>query len=78
MATRDDVRPKAIDLFAGPGGLSLGLEMAGFEVIGAIELDKAAGDTYRRNFDHPSKQNTYPGEIYSFNPLPGPTSDKKC
>ena len=55
-ATRDDVRPKAIDLFAGPGGLSLGLEMAGFEVIGAIELDKAAGDTYRRNFDHPSKQ----------------------
>jgi DNA (cytosine-5)-methyltransferase 1 len=50
------VEPTAIDLFAGPGGLSLGLEMAGFKVLGAIELDNDAGDTYRRNFDHPSKQ----------------------
>lgn len=48
--------PTAIDLFAGPGGLSLGLRDAGFEVIGAIELDKDAGDTYRRNFNHPSMQ----------------------
>ena len=36
--------------------VSLGLRMAGFEVLGAIELDDAAGDTYRRNFDHPSMQ----------------------
>ena len=50
------MRPRAIDLFAGPGGLSLGLKMAGFEVLGAIEQDKYAGATYRRNFEHPSMQ----------------------
>ena len=47
---------KAIDLFAGPGGLSRGLVDAGFDVVGAIEWDEDAGDTYRGNFDHPSMQ----------------------
>ena len=58
------MRPKAIDLFAGPGGLSLGLQEAGFEVVGAIEWDHHAGETYRRNFDHPSLQN----DITKFGP----------
>tara|TARA_B100000029_G_scaffold362042_1_gene355051 strand:+ start:148 stop:1506 length:1359 start_codon:yes stop_codon:yes gene_type:complete len=40
---------KAIDLFAGPGGLSLGLKEAGFELIGAVEKDSDAGKTYRYN-----------------------------
>ena len=30
----------SVDLFAGAGGLSLGFENAGFEVIAAVELDK--------------------------------------
>ena len=42
-------RPKAIDLFAGPGGLSLGLTLSGFDVVGAIEWDQQAGRTYRHN-----------------------------
>lgn len=39
-----------IDLFAGAGGLSLGATRAGFTVRAAVELDKHAMETHRRNF----------------------------
>jgi DNA (cytosine-5)-methyltransferase 1 len=46
-------RPKAIDLFAGAGGLALGLSRAGFEICAAVEYDKWAAETYRINLhDH--------------------------
>ena len=41
--------PSALDLFAGPGGLSLGLSLAGFKIVGAVEWDPDAGATYRHN-----------------------------
>ena len=41
-----------IDLFAGCGGLSLGFEMAGFNIPLAIEIDEWASETYKKN--HPS------------------------
>ena len=44
--------PNAIDLFAGAGGLSEGLRQAGFNVLGAVELDALACQTYRLN--HPN------------------------
>ncbi|MFC2002430.1 DNA cytosine methyltransferase [Chloroflexota bacterium] len=40
---------KAVDLFCGCGGLSVGLEKAGFKVIGALDIDPVAIKTYRAN-----------------------------
>lgn len=44
--------PIGIDIFSGAGGLSLGAEMAGFEIRYAVEKDKSAAMTYRHN--HPA------------------------
>jgi DNA (cytosine-5)-methyltransferase 1 len=41
--------PTAIDLFSGAGGLTLGLRRARFKVLGAVEIDKLAAETYRSN-----------------------------
>jgi DNA (cytosine-5)-methyltransferase 1 len=41
----------AVDLFCGCGGLSLGLEAAGFDVVAGLDSWKPAMDVYRRN--HP-------------------------
>lgn len=43
---------KVIDLFAGVGGMSLGFEMAGFEVVLANEYDKEIAVAYAKN--HPN------------------------
>ena len=43
------MKPTVIDLFAGVGGLSLGFEMAGFEVALANEYDPSIAEAYVRN-----------------------------
>lgn len=42
---------KAIDLFAGCGGLSLGFIQAGYTIDKAVEFDQAIANTYKKN--HP-------------------------
>lgn len=43
-------RPIAIDLFAGAGGMSLGFEQAGFDVVAAVEVDPIHCATHEFNF----------------------------
>lgn len=45
------MKPTVIDLFAGVGGLSLGFEMAGFNVVLANEYDESIAKAYELN--HP-------------------------
>lgn len=44
---------KAVDLFCGCGGLSLGFLKAGIEIVGAFDNWDDALEVYRRNFSHP-------------------------
>ena len=43
-------RPSVIELFTGVGGMSLGLEMAGFNVAVAVEIEELAGRYAQYNF----------------------------
>ncbi|MFT8386536.1 DNA cytosine methyltransferase [Lentilactobacillus hilgardii] len=40
---------KAIDLFSGSGGTTAGLKKAGISVVGAVEIDPVASETYKYN-----------------------------
>ena len=44
---------KLVDLFAGCGGMSLGFQKQGFDIVAAFELWDAAANCYSANFEHP-------------------------
>ncbi len=43
-------RPTCIDLFCGAGGMSLGFEEAGFDVVAGVELDPVHANVHNFNF----------------------------
>ena len=43
---------RTLDLFCGCGGMSLGFQNAGFNIVAAFDHWKPAVDVYRANFDH--------------------------
>lgn len=50
IVSNSQTRPIAIDLFAGAGGMTLGFEMAGFDVPVSVELDPIHCATHQFNF----------------------------
>ena len=60
---------KAVSLFAGCGGFCEGMELAGFDVKVAVELDRYACETYRANFP---KTPLFQGDIHDFLAADGP------
>lgn len=57
-------KPKVIDLFAGVGGMSLGFENQGFEVVIANEYDESIAKAYKENH---KKTKMVVGDITSLN-----------
>jgi DNA (cytosine-5)-methyltransferase 1 len=56
---------RAVDLFAGAGGLSLGFHQAGVEITHAVEEDVWAAETYSRNLH---KTRMHVGDIRAIQP----------
>lgn len=45
-------RAIAVDLFAGAGGMTLGFEQAGFDVLASVEIDPIHCTTHEFNFPY--------------------------
>lgn len=66
MSPKNQNKPKIIDLFCGPGGLSLGFEKAGFEIGLANDIDDASIKTFRKNHPEIDPNNIVLGDINDF------------
>lgn len=56
---------KVLDLFSGVGGMSYGFEMAGFDIIAAVEFDKVIAESMSKNH---KKTKMYIGDIRDIKP----------
>lgn len=48
----EDPKPIGVDLFCGAGGMSLGFEQAGFDVVAAVDSEPIHVATHNKNFPH--------------------------
>lgn len=53
MFSKWRIRMNTVDLFAGCGGMSLGFQNAGFNLVAAFEFWEIAAKCYEENFNHP-------------------------
>ncbi|TWB45555.1 DNA (cytosine-5)-methyltransferase 1 [Rhizobium sp. ERR 922] len=61
-------RPRVLDLFSGCGGLSLGFQSAGFEIVAAVENDPDAARSHGLNFHHGEDRHSIPRDITATSP----------
>jgi DNA (cytosine-5)-methyltransferase 1 len=54
---------RVLDLFAGCGGLSLGFQTSGFEILGGVEIDPLASATHGANFHPGAAQHAVPHTV---------------
>jgi len=64
--------PSVLSLFSGAGGIDLGLEAAGFDLVGAIELDPNARKTLALN--RPGWPLLEPSDVFEFAELVHPST----
>lgn len=62
-------RLNVVDLFCGAGGASIGFLKAGFDIVGAVDADKDAVDTYQRNLCEGDIVDEFPGEVHFNKPM---------
>jgi DNA (cytosine-5)-methyltransferase 1 len=78
---------RVLDLFSGCGGLSLGFNKAGFEIIGSVELDKEAARSHALNFHRGHRlfeqyaksrniENTSPADLFKDLEITGAIDDQ--
>jgi len=56
-------KPRVLDIFAGCGGLSLGFQAAGFEIVGAVENDELAAASHGLNFHNGDERHSRARDI---------------
>jgi DNA (cytosine-5)-methyltransferase 1 len=61
-------RPRVLDLFSGCGGISLGFQSAGFEIVAAVENDPDAARSHGLNFHHGEDRHSIPRDITATSP----------
>lgn len=59
----------AVSLFSGAGGMDIGVQQAGFNVLSCLELDKNCCETLRENISREGRKTiVYEGDIKAFTP----------
>ncbi|HLZ79038.1 MAG TPA: DNA cytosine methyltransferase [Sphingomonas sp.] len=61
-------RPRVLDLFSGCGGISLGFQAAGYEIVAAVENDPDAARSHGLNFHHGEDRHSIARDITATSP----------
>lgn len=61
-------KPRVLDLFSGCGGISLGFQAAGYEIVAAVENDPDAARSHGLNFHHGEDRHSIARDITTTSP----------